>query len=121
MTIPDKAISNLELFQAKSKFDQDTVGMFYPGLADPAFKPTLTKLINQAADDFTEVAKDNRPTEEKFQEKISIGLSRFTPLSLDTEDRERVCSYFEELMDIVGLESSGGHLNAWMYGFDPTK
>jgi hypothetical protein len=23
-------------------------------------------------------------------------------------------------MDIVGLESSGGRLNEWMYGFDPT-
>ena len=39
----------------------------------------------------------------------------------DTEDRERLCSYFEELMDIVGLESSGGHLNNFMYGFDPNK
>jgi hypothetical protein len=25
----------------------------------------------------------------------------------------------EELMDIVGLESSGGHLNHFMFGFDP--
>jgi hypothetical protein len=24
----------------------------------------------------------------------------------------------EELMDIVGLESSGGHLNNFMFGFD---
>jgi hypothetical protein len=121
MTITDKAISDLEHFKTTSKFDKDTVGMFYPGIADPALKPTLTNLINQAADDFKEVATDKEPTEKKFQEKISIGLSRFTPLGLDTEDRERVCSYFEELMDIVGLESSGGHLNDWMYGFDPTE
>ena len=40
---------------------------------------------------------------------------------LDTENRERVCSYFEELMDIVGLKSSNGQLNKFMYGFEPEK
>jgi hypothetical protein len=56
-------------------------------------------------------------------EAIKTGLSRFSDvyLDLDTEDRERVCVYFEELMDIVGLESSNGQLNMFMYGFDPTK
>jgi hypothetical protein len=122
MTIESQAINNLEAFKTKSKFEPDTIRMFYPGVADPALKPTLTELINKAADDFIEVAKDKEPTENKFQQKISVGLSRFTPLylELDTEDRERVCTYFEELMDIVGLESSGGRLNEWMYGFDPT-
>jgi hypothetical protein len=59
----------------------------------------------------------------EYQNAIKIGLDRFSDLylKLDTEDRERVCSYFEELMDIVGLESSGGHLNDFMYGFNPTK
>jgi hypothetical protein len=57
-----------------------------------------------------------------YQDKIKIGLKRFGDIyiNLDTEDRERVCHYFEELMDIVGLESSDGHLNNFMYGFDPT-
>ena len=55
--------------------------------------------------------------------KIGIGLSRFADiyLELNTEDRERVCSYFEELMDIVGLESSNGQLNKFMYEFDPNE
>ena len=42
-------------------------------------------------------------------------------MDLDTEDRERVCSYFEELMNIVKLESSEGQLNKFMYGFDPSE
>lgn len=123
MTVGSQAVNNLEAFKTKSKFEPDTIGMFYPGIADPTLQPTLTELINNAADDFIEVAKGKEPTENKFQEKISLGLSRFTPLylELDTEDRERVCSYFEELMDIVGLESSGGRLNNWIYGFDPTE
>ena len=40
-------------------------------------------------------------------------------MELDTEDREKICNYIEELMDIVHLESSNGQLNKFMYGFDP--
>lgn len=40
---------------------------------------------------------------------------------LDTEDKERVCEYYEEMMDIVELDSSEGILNSWLYGFDPTS
>lgn len=55
--------------------------------------------------------------------KKKFGLDRFSDIyiDLDTEDRERVCSYFEGLMDIVELESSWGQLNNFMYGFDPTE
>ena len=69
------------------------------------------------------VAKSGTATENEYQDIIKKGLNNFADIyvELDTEDRERVCGYFEELMDIVGLESSGGHLNNFMYGFDPTK
>ena len=51
---------------------------------------------------------------------MGIGLSKFTDVyfELDTEDRERVCTYFEELMDIVGLESSNGQLNKFMFALN---
>lgn len=109
-------------FKKKEKFLQDTV-RYYLGIGRPELKPTLTEKINLAADDFKEVSLKENPTDEDYQDKIKIGLQRFNDnyLDLDTEDRERVCLYFEELMDIVGLESSGGHLNDWMYGFDPTE
>ena len=47
----------------------------------------------------------NTATAKDYQKKIEIGLKRFSDIyyNLDTEDRERVCLYFEELMDIVGL------------------
>ncbi|WP_242009217.1 DUF4844 domain-containing protein [Robertkochia solimangrovi] len=70
--------------------------------------------------DYKNIAESENPTDKKYQEKIKIGLSRFADIymELDTEDRERVCTYFKELMDIVGLESSNGQLNKFMYGFD---
>lgn len=115
---PEGTMNKFEEFKAKEKFVEDP-RLFYPGIADPAMKPVLTEKINAAADDFMEVALGAEPTDRKYQEKIGAGLKRFHAiyLDLDTEDRERVCAYFEELMDIVGLESSDGQLN----GFDPTE
>jgi hypothetical protein len=37
----------------------------------------------------------------------------------DTEEREQACSYCERVMDLLGIESSDGMLNTWLYGFDP--
>ena len=83
----------------------------------------MTDLINQSAKDFQNIAKKGNTTEQEYQNAIETGLKRFSKiyLELDTEDKERICSYYEELMDIVQLESSAGHLNNFIYGFDPSK
>jgi len=119
---PENAMTKLDEFKNKEKFLQDDK-LFYPGISNPNLKPVLTEKINLAADDFKKLADKGIATEKEYQNAIKIGLDRFANLylQLDTEDRERVCHYFEELMDIVGLESSGGHLNNFMYGFDPTN
>ncbi|WP_232732592.1 DUF4844 domain-containing protein [Cellulophaga sp. RHA19] len=39
-------------------------------------------------------------------------------LGYDSEDRERILLYFQEIMDIVGLQSSKGKLNNFYYGFE---
>jgi hypothetical protein len=115
---PPNAMDKFEKFKKKEKFVAE---QSYPGIADATMRPILTEKINKAADDFQTLAKTDHATEESYQDKIKVGLDRFADIyiNLDTEDRERVCTYFEELMDIVGLESSDGHLNNFMYGFDP--
>ncbi|NQY31407.1 MAG: DUF4844 domain-containing protein [Flavobacteriaceae bacterium] len=120
MKTPENAKGKFVEFIANKKFLAEN---YYPGIADEKLRPIFSKKINQAALDFQNVAKSDKPTDKKYQKKILIGLSRFGDvyMELDTEDRERVCSYFIELMDIVGLESSDGHLNEFMYGFDPIK
>ncbi len=120
MKTPENANEKFIEFLAKTKFVEEN---FYPGIADEKMRPVFTKKINQIGNDFKTVAESEKPTDKKYQEKIEIGLSRFAKiyLELDTEDRERVCTYIEELMDIVELESSNGHLNKFMYGFDPNE
>jgi hypothetical protein len=116
-----KAKSSLLKFKAKPKFKVENQAPFYQGLGNKALQPELSKLINTAADDFLKTLND-KPSDDKFRMNISQGLNRFNKYynELDTEDREKICNYFEELMDCVGLQSSGGLLNKWMYGFDPT-
>lgn len=113
-------MSKFEVFKHKEKFVEEEQ-LLYPGIGDPALRPELTEKINLAADDFKKLADKGAATDEEYQDAIKKGLGRFIGIYLDTEDRERVCGYFEELMDIVGLESSGGYLNDFMYGFDPGK
>ena len=124
--LPTNVTANImgkfEQFKQKEKFVEDTA-INYPGIADPTLRPILTKKINLAADDFREIAESGTATDKKYQNKIKIGLQRFQEIytEIDTEDRERICYYFEELMDIVGLKSSDCQLNNFMYGFDPMK
>ena len=113
-------MDKFDFFIQKEKFIEDP-GLFYPGIANPALRPGLTDKINQAAEDFRSVALSPNPNKQAYLEKIRIGLRRFedTEVMYDTEDRERVCHYFEELMNLVGVESSEGILNTFMYGFNP--
>jgi len=98
------------------------MSIFYPGISDPALKPVLTEKVNQAAEDFRQVSLKINPTEQDYLDAIDKGLGRFDKyIVFDTEDRERVAHYFEELMHIVGLKSSGGRLNRFLYGFDPDE
>ncbi|MES2655704.1 MAG: DUF4844 domain-containing protein [Bacteroidota bacterium] len=119
---PENAMAKFEEFYNKEKFLQDDK-LFYTGIGDPKLKPILTEKINLSANDFKELADKGNATNKEYQDAIKKGLDRFSEIyiQLDTEDRERVCRYFEELMDIVGLESSDGHLNNFMYGFDPAQ
>lgn len=120
MKTPENATEKFMEFIAKKKFVEENQ---YPGIAEEKMRSVFTKKVNQVASDFKTVAESDKPTDKKYQEKIGIGLSRFADIymKLDTEDRERICSYLEELMDIVELESSDGQLNEFMYDFDPNE
>ena len=120
MKTPVNANEKFAEFIEKKKFVEENL---YPGIADEKIRPVFTEKINQVTKDFKTVSELEKPTGKKYQEKIGIGLSRFADvyMKLDTEDRERVCTYIEELMDIIELESSNGQLNKFMYGFDPNE
>jgi hypothetical protein len=118
--INENTMTQFEEFRSKEKFIPDEK-LFYPGIGDPAQKLILTEKINLAANDFEELAKRGNATDKNYQNAIKKGLGRFAGIYIDSENQDRICYYFEELMDIVGLESSDGHLNNFRYGFDPKQ
>lgn len=105
-----------ESFISKEKF-REYNSILYPGISDEKLKPIFTELINKSAYDFRFLAEKKDSTLEDYQNAIEIVLNRFSHIYIviDTEDRERICSYYEELIDIVGIESSGGYLIDFMY------
>lgn len=113
-------MDKFDIFIRKEKFLEDN-SLYYPGQADPTIRSSLTEKINLAAEDLRSVAKQANPVKQDYLNMIRNGLQRFgnSEFMFDTEDRERVCHYFEELMGLVELKSSEGLLNTFMYGFDP--
>lgn len=114
-------MDKFDSFKKTITFKEDTEE-FYTGLGDPNLQSLVTEKMFLAVDDFKEISQSKKPTDEKYQEAIAIGLNRFSDIyiDLDTEDRERICGYYEKLMNLIDLESSAGHLNSFMYGFDPS-
>jgi len=119
LTLPNNAQAELARIAAMPKFEPD--GMLYTGIADPALRATSANLINTMVAD---VATGIRKHPEKG---FVLGKFRTTLAAIkragvfDTEDREAAAKYCEMIMDAVGLESSDGLLNNWVYGFDPDK
>jgi hypothetical protein len=115
MKVNKNAKQKLNAFILKSKLEGEPNTIFNR-LSKPELQPKLNNLLNQVAKDFL-ITVDNLPTEKKFENNIGTGLARFNAFEtdLDTEDKERICHYFEEIMDCVGLKNSNGQLNDWMY------
>ena len=113
----NEMLIKFEAFKEKEKFLED-LNLFYPGLANKKMRVMLSEKINQLADDFRGVAEKKEATDDKYRDQIKRGLGRFSTIydGLDSEELERICHYVEELMDIVGLESSEGLLNKFRYG-----
>ncbi len=111
-----KTMDKFEGFKQKNKFSED-MSTYYPGISDVNLLMRYTENINKSADEFKEISQKKHPTNKDYIDIIKIGLSRFNDV-FDTEDKERICGYYEELMDMVGLESSEGLLNNFLYGFN---
>ena len=47
-------------------------------------------------------------------------INQIDPNRLYTDDREQVATIFENFLDVIGLESSDGILNTWVYGKEIT-
>ncbi|RQO79680.1 hypothetical protein DBR40_01595 [Pedobacter sp. KBW01] len=107
-----KKIKELELLKEQRIFFE----VESPALTDVH----IISILKNGVDEFQYVIKQNG-SDDMFREIISSTIKKIEEIEngLDTEDKEAVCLYFEKMMDAVELESSGGILNTWLYGFNP--
>ena len=113
MKINNNAIEKIEALKQKEKFKEDST-IFYPGAINEVTRASLNKLMNESIDEIVKVL-NNKSSKENILEQYKVGLARFSSLNLDTEDRERVCKYYDEIREIIGFDSTENVLNDWLY------
>ena len=111
LKVPAQAISQLEELKELTK--HEALATAHKGRLHAEVNPELNRWLVVATDDFVRVTANN-PTREAYLTCIDRGLTRMAPLTQNTDDRMQVAEYFQELMEIVGLESSDGRLSAFV-------
>ena len=112
---PEQKSEALTQFIAKKKFLAEGL---YPGATNEADRVRFEAKVNELAGRLLKL-----PLAEQTKAKV---LDQFKPTmnefeETDSEEQDRFLGYLEELMNIFGIESSGGLLNKWRYGFDPNE
>jgi len=110
------ALAKLADLKARPKF-KEISGTIYNGMRPEHERQIAEAHLNDLIERLiTELP--NVPTKASVMHHFAETLALFP--GQDTEDRERMCHYLEQIMDIFEIESSDGLLNRWLYGFDPT-
>ena len=111
MTVPQKAVTQLE------KIRQQTQNAMVVGVRKSTLpaetRPILNRMLVKSTTEFL-VITTRKPSREAYLKCLDDNLNRISPLLPETKDREQVAEYFQDLMDIVGLESSEGRLTAFV-------
>ena len=76
-------------------------------------RPELNRLLVLAAFDFVQVTR-SAPSRDAYMQAIDRGLQRFAPLMITLGNRREVADFYVDLMDIVGVDSSDGRLDAFV-------
>ncbi|MEH6420084.1 DUF4844 domain-containing protein [Pseudomonas sp. CGJS7] len=92
-------------------------GTLYTGVQDRRERAALNARFDRALAALAAAVAPDAPVS-TYLTIIDAQINEFVREDLDTEDAEQVASCFEQAMDCLGIESSGGILNRWLYGFD---
>ena len=118
MQTKSDAVTRLESLAAADNFGAD--GALYTGVHDPVQRAKLNSQFHTTVKKFIS-SVERQSTEQEYLTLLASEIAQFDRDELETEDAEHLAGNFERIMDCIGLESSDGILNTWMYGFDPNK
>jgi hypothetical protein len=118
MKVKNDATHQLQTLAGQDNFAPN--GALYKGVRDPALRANLNSHFGLAIAHFT-AAVERKATKNEYLALLASEIKKFERAELETEDAEKVGTNFEHILDCIGLDSSEGILNNWMYGFDPKK
>lgn len=109
-----KKLLSIQKFEADN--DENSSNFGYVGLLPEENRPLANRTLNKLIQRLILLFEDNENiTKRMVLNEFEKSLIEFENIAEDTEDRERLCYYIEEIMDIIGLESSYNLLNNWMW------
>jgi Domain of unknown function (DUF4844) len=112
LEVSARTLADLSKLRSRAKY-VDAPGTIYNGMRPESSRRLAEEQINRLIDRLRE-GLPSTPSKKFVLAEFATTLAEFGwP---DTEDREQLLRYLEEIMDILGIASSDGLLNRWMYG-----
>jgi hypothetical protein len=112
LEVSTHTISELSELRIREKY-KGVVDTIYNGMRPESSRVQAEAQLNGLIDRL----RDNlplKPSKRYVLAEFTVTMAEFR--GIDTEDREQLLRYLEEIMDILGIESSDGLLNRWLYG-----
>lgn len=110
-SVPIDAVSKLETVKelTKAVAEPKKVGNKMQAEA----RPEVNRLLVTSADDFLRIITDGKSSKEAYLVCLDRELAHLAPLMTNAQDRQQVADFFQDLMEIVGVDSSEGRLTAF--------
>jgi Domain of unknown function (DUF4844) len=112
LEISRHTLEKLSALRGRPKY-VDMPGTIYNGMRPESSRLLAEEQLNQLIDGLRN-GLPSKPSKKFVLAEFAKTTSEFE--AGDTEDREQLVRYLQEIMDILGIASSDGLLSRWMYG-----
>ena len=112
LEISRHTLEKLSALKGRPKY-VDMPGTIYNGMRPESSRLLAEEQLNQLIDGLRN-GLPSKPSKKFVLAEFAKTTSEFE--AGDTEDREQLVRYLQEIMDILGIASADGLLNRWMYG-----
>jgi hypothetical protein len=112
LDVSQHTITKLSELRVRTKY-VDMPGTIYNGMKPESSRLLAEEQLNRLIDRLGD-GLPSKPSKKFALAEFARTMAEFE--ATDTEDREQLLRYLEEIMDILGIASSDGLLSRWMYG-----
>ena len=117
LLVTPEVLQRLSALRSQSKFHEEW-DRLYSGAPTEEIRLKAERAVNAMLDRL-QVGLPKSPRKSYVLSEFLEMLRSFE--REDSEEREEACLYCERVMAILGIESSDGVLNTWLYGIDPEQ